>query len=86
MVVNVFTFLEFCGDGTPTKGTREHADERKLPLCVLGMISLSEGFLRLLPEGTGDNRGVATRVELTVPEKIPVIDGIFKDMLDRALG
>jgi hypothetical protein len=50
------------------------------------MIGLSERLLRLLPQVMGDNGGMATMVKLTVPEEILVIDGIFEDMLDRALG
>jgi hypothetical protein len=86
VVVNIFALLDLRGDGTSAKGASEHADERKLALCLLGMISLSERLLRLLPQGMGDNGGMATVRELTVPEKIPVIDRILEDKFDCALG
>ena len=86
MVINILALLDLCGDGTAAKSTSQHADEGKLVLCLLGMIGLSECFLRLLPQGTGHNGGMATVVELTVPQEIPIINRIFEDMLDRALG
>jgi hypothetical protein len=62
MIVNVFTLLDFCGDGTSAKGASEHADERKLALCLLGSIGLSERVLRLIPQVAGDNGRMVTIV------------------------
>ena len=73
VVVNIFALLDLCGNGTSAKGAREHADERKLALCMLRMIGLAEGFLCLLPQVMGDNGGMATVVEFTIPQEIPVI-------------
>jgi hypothetical protein len=86
VVVNVFALLDLRGDGTSAKGASKHTDERKLALCMLGMIGLSECFLRLLPQSMGNNGGMATVVELAVPPENPVIGRILEDMFHRALG